>query len=144
MLLKGPEITDQKCIDDMLMIHGGFPIPNICGTNTNQHCKFFFILLVSRHSCLRAPPPKKKMCKQKQFFLYLLALLWTSVKPVKRVILTKIQIKNPNKEGNLLPYVTLRFFLMFRLMFSDTLNKLMWPHEIKVWFLTFWYWIIFL
>ncbi|XP_023335594.1 uncharacterized protein LOC111706787 isoform X2 [Eurytemora carolleeae] len=37
MLLKGPEITDQKCTDDMLMIHGGFPIPNICGTNTNQH-----------------------------------------------------------------------------------------------------------
>ena len=40
MVLKGPEITDQKCTDDMLMIHGGFPVPNICGTNTNQHCKF--------------------------------------------------------------------------------------------------------
>ena len=107
MLLKGPEITDQKCIDDMLMIHGGFPIPNICGTNTNQHCKFFFILLVSRHSCLRAPPtPQKNVCKQKQCIFVFTSVIMNFSKTCE----TKRRIKNPNKEGNLLLYVTLRFF----------------------------------
>ena len=76
MLLKGPEITDQKCTDDMLMIHGGFPIPNICGTNTNQHCKFFFHSFSFKAFMFACPPPKKKMAVSKNnVFLYLQALL---------------------------------------------------------------------
>jgi len=37
MVLTGPEITDHQCTSDLFMVHGGFPAPKICGTNTGHH-----------------------------------------------------------------------------------------------------------
>ena len=38
-VLGQPESVDHVCVDDKFIVSGGPPIPAICGTNTDQHCK---------------------------------------------------------------------------------------------------------
>ena len=36
-MLAQPEVTDNKCKDDMFIVTGGPPVPSICGVNTGSH-----------------------------------------------------------------------------------------------------------
>ena len=43
-MLAGPEPSDHTCINDQFNVHGGAPIPAICGTNSGQHSKFIILI----------------------------------------------------------------------------------------------------
>ena len=41
-VLAQPEVTDNKCKDDMFIVTGGPPVPSICGVNTGSHSQKYF------------------------------------------------------------------------------------------------------
>ena len=41
-VLAQPEVTDNKCKDDMFIVTGGPPVPSICGVNTGSHSEKYF------------------------------------------------------------------------------------------------------